>query len=57
MSCNVTIDSQDLALGKEILSAIQGSNANGLKGVQTMTFPHEGKIEIACNVARRTKKL
>ncbi|KAM8789178.1 formiminotransferase N-terminal subdomain-containing protein isoform 2-T4 [Rhynchonycteris naso] len=50
MNCNVTIDSQDLALGKEIASAIRGSNANGLKGVQAMAFPHEGKIEIACNV-------
>ncbi|KAB0400082.1 hypothetical protein E2I00_005102, partial [Balaenoptera physalus] len=50
MNCNVTIDSQDLALGKEIASAIRGSNVNGLKGVQTMAFPHEGKMEIACNV-------
>ncbi|KAM7104312.1 formiminotransferase N-terminal subdomain-containing protein isoform 2-T5 [Molossus nigricans] len=50
MNCNVTIDSQDLALGKEIASAIRGSNASGLKGVQAMAFPHEGKIEIACNV-------
>ncbi|XP_053774880.1 formiminotransferase N-terminal subdomain-containing protein isoform X1 [Desmodus rotundus] len=50
MNCNVTIDSQDLALGKEIASAIRGSNANGLKGVQAMAFPHEGKVEIACNV-------
>ncbi|XP_055253674.1 formiminotransferase N-terminal subdomain-containing protein isoform X2 [Moschus berezovskii] len=50
MNCNVTIDSQDLALGKEIASAIRGANVNGLKGVQTMAFPHEGKIEIACNV-------
>ncbi|XP_066136112.1 formiminotransferase N-terminal subdomain-containing protein isoform X2 [Saccopteryx bilineata] len=50
MNCNVTIDSQDLALGKEIAGAIRGSNANGLKGVQAMAFPHEGKIEIACNV-------
>lgn len=50
MSCSITVDSQDLALGKETTSAIQGSNADGLKGVQAMTFPHEGKIEIACNV-------
>ncbi|XP_036277920.2 formiminotransferase N-terminal subdomain-containing protein [Pipistrellus kuhlii] len=50
MNCNVTIDTQDLALGKEIAGAIRGSNANGLKGVQAMAFPHEGKIEIACNV-------
>ncbi|XP_008533257.2 formiminotransferase N-terminal subdomain-containing protein isoform X1 [Equus przewalskii] len=50
MDCNVTIDSQDLAVGKEIAAAIRGSCVNGLKGVQAMAFPHEGKIEIACNV-------
>ncbi|XP_012594543.1 formiminotransferase N-terminal subdomain-containing protein isoform X2 [Microcebus murinus] len=50
MNCNVTIDSQDLSAGREIASVIRGSGANGLKGVQTMAFPHEGKIEIACNV-------
>lgn len=50
MNCNVTIDSQDLALGREIARAIRGSHVNGLKGVQAMAFPHEGKIEIACNV-------
>ncbi|XP_037857727.2 formiminotransferase N-terminal subdomain-containing protein isoform X3 [Chlorocebus sabaeus] len=50
MNCNITIDSQDLSAGREIASAIRGSNANGLKGVQAMAFPHEGKIEIACNV-------
>ncbi|XP_012510429.1 PREDICTED: uncharacterized protein LOC105818851 isoform X1 [Propithecus coquereli] len=50
MNCNVTIDSQDLSSGREIASVIRGSSANGLKGVQAMAFPHEGKIEIACNV-------
>ncbi|XP_011902803.1 PREDICTED: uncharacterized protein LOC105580009 isoform X1 [Cercocebus atys] len=50
MNCNITIDSQDMSAGREIASAIRGSNANGLKGVQAMAFPHEGKIEIACNV-------
>lgn len=50
MNCNITIDSQDMSAGREIASAIRGSNANGLKGVRAMAFPHEGKIEIACNV-------
>ncbi|XP_023375045.1 uncharacterized protein LOC111728545 [Otolemur garnettii] len=50
MNCNVTIDSQDLSVGREIAGAIRGSSANGLKGVQAMAFPHKGKIEIACNV-------
>ncbi|XP_075385387.1 formiminotransferase N-terminal subdomain-containing protein isoform X2 [Tenrec ecaudatus] len=50
MNCNVTIDSQDLTTGREIASGIRGSSASGLKGVQAMAFPHDGKIEIACNV-------
>nr|XP_023444680.1 formiminotransferase N-terminal subdomain-containing protein isoform X1 [Dasypus novemcinctus] len=50
MNCNVTIDCQDLAAGKEIAGAIRGSSASGLKGVLAMAFPHDGKIEIACNV-------
>ncbi|KAM9035129.1 formiminotransferase N-terminal subdomain-containing protein isoform X2 [Sarcophilus harrisii] len=50
MNCNVTIDSQDLATGKKIASVIRGSNVDGLRGVQAMAFPHDGKIEIACNV-------
>ncbi|KAG3274930.1 formiminotransferase N-terminal subdomain-containing protein isoform X1 [Ictidomys tridecemlineatus] len=50
MNCNVTIDSQDLSVGREIAHAIRGSSVHGLKGVQAMAFPHEGKIEIACNV-------
>ncbi|XP_006862105.1 PREDICTED: uncharacterized protein LOC102840945 [Chrysochloris asiatica] len=50
MNCNVTIESQDLIAGKDIASAIRGSSATGLKGVQAMAFPHDGNIEIACNV-------
>ncbi|XP_053446578.1 formimidoyltransferase-cyclodeaminase-like [Nycticebus coucang] len=51
MNCNVTIDSQDLSVGREIASAIRGSSANGLKGVQAMAFPHKGKIEsLQCRV-------
>ncbi|EMP24350.1 hypothetical protein UY3_18588 [Chelonia mydas] len=50
MSCNVTVDTQDVATGKDTARAIRGSSTWGLKGVQTMAFPHSGKIEIACNV-------
>ncbi|XP_019378714.1 PREDICTED: uncharacterized protein LOC109301883 isoform X2 [Gavialis gangeticus] len=50
MNCNVTIDTQDLATGRNIASAIRGNSASGLKGIQSMAFPHDGKIEIACNV-------
>lgn len=42
--CNVTIDSQDLTLGKESTSAIRGPRVNGLKGVQAVAFPHEGEL-------------
>lgn len=49
-NCNVTIDSQDLGLGREIASAIRASSPGGLAGVQSMAFKHEGRVEIACNV-------
>ncbi|KAJ6665293.1 hypothetical protein lerEdw1_004342 [Lerista edwardsae] len=50
MNCNVTLDTQDLAAAKEIAGLIRGSSAGGLKGVESMAFPHKGQIEIACNV-------
>lgn len=49
-NCNVTIDSQDLGLGREIASGIRASSQGGLAGVQSMAFKHEGRVEIACNV-------
>lgn len=49
-NCNVTIDSQDIELGKEIAEAIRATTPGGLAGVQSMAFNHEGTIEIACNV-------
>lgn len=49
MNCNVTLDTQDLAIGKAIATAIRG-RSGGLKGVQAMAFPNSGRIEIACNV-------
>ncbi|XP_059822969.1 formiminotransferase N-terminal subdomain-containing protein isoform X4 [Hypanus sabinus] len=50
MNCNVTIDTQDLNVGQQIAGAIRGANVGGLKGIQAMAFPHEGTMEIACNV-------
>ncbi|CAH1795110.1 unnamed protein product [Owenia fusiformis] len=50
MNCNVTMESTDLKLGRHIAKKIRGSTPGGLPGVQTMAFPHEGNIEIACNV-------
>ena len=49
-NCNVTIDCQDLELGKEIAKVIRATTPGGLAGVQTMAFEHERRIEIACNV-------
>eukprot|EP00057_Strongylocentrotus_purpuratus_P001285 XP_001197760.3 PREDICTED: formimidoyltransferase-cyclodeaminase [Strongylocentrotus purpuratus] len=54
-NCNVTIDTQDLAFGQEIVHAIRATTPGGLPGVQAMAFPHEGTIEIACNVASLPK--
>ncbi|XP_078260293.1 formiminotransferase N-terminal subdomain-containing protein isoform X2 [Rhinoraja longicauda] len=50
MNCNVTIDTQDLNVGQQIASAVRGANVGGLTGIQAMAFPHEGTVEIACNV-------
>ncbi|KAL3970233.1 aldehyde reductase [Sarotherodon galilaeus] len=50
MNCNVTIDTQDVSLGRSIAKAIRESTPGGLPGVQVLALPHEGAVEIACNV-------
>lgn len=50
MNCNVTIDTQDIAIGRSIATAIRESTPGGLPGVQVLALPHEGAVEIACNV-------
>lgn len=50
MNCNVTIDTQDMAMGRSIATAIRESTPGGLPGVQVLALPHEGAVEIACNV-------
>ncbi|CAK6973903.1 formiminotransferase N-terminal subdomain-containing protein [Scomber scombrus] len=50
MNCNVTIDTQDIAMGRSIAAAIRESTPGGLPGVQVLALPHEGAVEIACNV-------
>ncbi|XP_057709278.1 formiminotransferase N-terminal subdomain-containing protein [Corythoichthys intestinalis] len=50
MNCNVTIDTQDLIVGRHIATAIRESTPGGLPGVQVLALPHEGTVEIACNV-------
>ncbi|XP_035031563.1 formiminotransferase N-terminal subdomain-containing protein [Hippoglossus stenolepis] len=50
MNCNVTINTQDIAIGRSIATAIRTSTPGGLPGVQVLALPHEGAVEIACNV-------
>lgn len=50
MNCNVTIDTQDLALGRSIAMSIRESTPGGIPGVQVLALPHEGAVEMACNV-------
>ncbi|TRY94185.1 hypothetical protein DNTS_028359, partial [Danionella cerebrum] len=50
MNCNVSINTQDLALGRYVASALRESSPAGVPGVQVMALPHEGAVEIACNV-------
>lgn len=50
MNCNVTINTRDVAIGRQIADAIRESSPGGLPGVQVLALPHEGAVEIACNV-------
>ncbi|XP_017294116.1 formiminotransferase N-terminal subdomain-containing protein [Kryptolebias marmoratus] len=50
MNCNVTIDTGDVTVGRSIAAAIRESAPGGLPGVQVLALPHEGAVEIACNV-------
>lgn len=50
MNCNVTIDTQDIKLGRSIAAELRESSVGGLPGVQVLALPHEGAVEIACNV-------
>ncbi|XP_029385872.1 formiminotransferase N-terminal subdomain-containing protein isoform X2 [Echeneis naucrates] len=50
MNCNVTINTQDITVGHSIAAAIRESTPGGLPGVQVLALPHEGAVEIACNV-------
>ncbi|XP_021165442.2 formiminotransferase N-terminal subdomain-containing protein [Fundulus heteroclitus] len=50
MNCNVTIDTQDLSVGRSVAAALRESTPGGLPGVQVLALPHGGAVEIACNV-------
>ncbi|XP_064167664.1 formiminotransferase N-terminal subdomain-containing protein isoform X1 [Anguilla rostrata] len=49
-NCNVTIDTCDVGVGKRVAQGLRESSAGGLPGVQVLALPHEGAVEIACNV-------
>ncbi|XP_010877982.2 formiminotransferase N-terminal subdomain-containing protein isoform X2 [Esox lucius] len=49
-NCNITIDTQDLVLGRSVAKAIRESTPGGLPGVQVLALSHKGAVEIACNV-------
>lgn len=49
-NCNVTINTNDICLGRSIAQAIRAVTPGGFPGVQSMAFSHEGMVEIACNV-------
>lgn len=50
MNCNVSINTQDLTIGRRVAAALRESTPGGLLGVQVLALPHEGAVEIACNV-------
>ncbi|KAF7214342.1 formiminotransferase N-terminal subdomain-containing protein isoform X1 [Nothobranchius furzeri] len=50
MNCNVTIDTQDIRIGRSVAMAIRESTPGGIPGLQVLALPHEGAVEIACNV-------
>lgn len=52
-NCNVTIDTNEVGLGRSIAQAIRATSPGGFHGVQAMAFDHEGMVEIACNVEAR----
>lgn len=50
MNCNVTIDTRDVGVGRRVAAGLRESGTGGLPGVQVLALPHEGTVEIACNV-------
>ncbi|KAJ8255911.1 hypothetical protein COCON_G00197750 [Conger conger] len=50
MNCNVTIDTRDVGVGRLVAAGLRESAPGGLPGVQVLALPHEGAVEMACNV-------
>jgi len=49
MNFNVTISTTDAQVGKTAADAVREATG-GFRGVRAMAFPHEGNVEVACNV-------
>ena len=49
MNFNVTISTTDAELGKLAANVVREATG-GFPGVRAMAFPHEGHVEVACNV-------
>ena len=46
---NISLETDKMNVAKEVLRTIR-DRSGGLPGVSAMTFPHQGGIEVACNV-------
>lgn len=46
---NISLDTSDMEVAKDVLRTIR-DKTGGLPGVSAMAFPHQGDIEVACNV-------
>jgi len=49
MNFNATISTSDSRVGKMAANAVREATG-GFPGVRAMAFPHEGNVEVACNV-------
>ncbi|XP_043245688.1 glutamate formimidoyltransferase-like [Amphibalanus amphitrite] len=47
---NVTLDTADLAVGREVAAELRATAPGGMPGVQAMAFVHGGRVEVACNL-------
>ncbi|XP_043210724.1 glutamate formimidoyltransferase-like [Amphibalanus amphitrite] len=47
---NVTLDTDDLSVGREVAAELRATAPRGMPGVQAMAFAHQGRVEVACNL-------
>jgi len=53
---NITLDTQDLAIGRNVAVGVRATSEGGMPGVEAMAFPHQGRIEVALNVNSRPRE-